>query len=721
MLRKPFSLKAILLGLTGGLTVALVAYPNDYMARSNLFIGSSLPFGVFCVLFLINLLYRPLSRRLPGFCRFGNGELAVAFVIVLASCSIPTSGLMRYFPQVITCPYDLYSTRQNWQTYHVLKYAPDALVPEGWYVEGDDPEADAAMTAAERQARTQRAEKVNKGFRNGLVHGRQYIYYWSTREKAEVIPLDSWVRPMLFWGPMILLFLVFITTMMVIVHPQWSQHELLPYPLAEFTDEMLHRQDGRAYPRMWYANKFWVAFFLVAAIHTIRWIYVWYPDRMINVKLEWNIAPEIAARFPNYYYHGMGAWSVFRNKLYISVIAFAYFIPTDASFSLGISMFVLSLFSALMWSMGVNFTHYHLNSALTGSYFAMFLIIIYLGRNYYFRVFRCALLPRTDREGVEADVVWAARTFLSAFAGMVVLGCVAGLNIFFSLFFFLSLGVLYLVLARVSAESGSPLVQAGWKPADFFFKLFGATAIGPYSVATLGLLTTALASDPRESLAAFLTNGFKVAERERLRPRQLGRVVLLVLIPCVVVAFLTVLWVNYNGRGTDHYALTWPPRRTFDRVASAVAEIDREPGLLAKVSELEKREGWFSVDALSFRMTNWSMKPGVLPWLLFGAGAIIVCYALRLRFTWWMIHPVLFLGWGVAFTHWFSVSFLVGFGIKSLIVRYGGGKTYYNFKPFFMGAIMGECVIAAFIMVFNIWYYFHFGGITPKRYLIFPA
>ncbi len=719
-MRRHFTAKAILLGLIGGLGVCFVAYPNDYMIKSNLFVGTTLPFGVFGLLFLINLVYRPLSRRLPRAFQFSNGELVVGFVILLAACSLPTSGLMRYFPQILTCPYDLYSGRQNWQDYQVLKYAPDALVPEGWYIEGDDPSLDRSLTPEQRQARLRRTEYVNKGFRNGITKGTKFIYFWPVQGTADVIPLNSWFNPLLFWTPMILFFLVFMTTMMVVVHPQWSRNELLPYPIAEFTDEMLRVEGERRFPSMWYERKFWVAFALVAGIHLVRVIYVWYPETMINIKLEWRVGYLIAAKFPNYYYHGMGSWSVYNNKVYLGVIAFAYFIPTDVSLSLGLTTLALTFFSYFMWTLGISYTNYHHLSSLTGAYIGMFVMIVYLGRNYYIRVFRAALTFRLG-PGVDKDVVWAARVFVLSFLGMVVLGCVAGLNVWLSLLFFTSLMILYLVLARVSAESGSPLVQANWKPAGFFVKLFGSTALGPYSLAIMGLLTTALGSDPREALTCFLTNGFKVAEREKVRSGRLAGTVLVVLLPCLVVAFLMALWVNYNGRGSDSYALTWPPRRTFDRVASAVAEISREPGLLDKVCRIEKTEGVFSWEGLKFRMAHWSMKPGVLPWLLFGFLAVLSTYYMRLRYPWWMIHPVLFLTWRTWATLCFAASFLVGCVIKAAVVKYGGGRVYQSLKPFFMGAIMGEIFIACSIMVFNVWYYFNTGGVNPERYFIFPV
>jgi hypothetical protein len=622
---------------------------------------------------------------------------------------------------VITCPYELNATRQVWQSREVLKYAPDHLVPEGWYIEGEDEDLDAGMTARERREKLDRAERANKGFRNGLVKGQEVLHFWPTAGNSDVLPLRSWYRPMLFWAPVIVCFLLFLVSMMAVVHPQWSQNELLPYPIAEFTAEMLRVEQGFRFPRMWYRRSFWVAFTLVFLIHSVRWLEVWHPETMVSVKIDWNLWGLLARTFPNYAAHNMGAgWHTSVNKLYLGVVAFAFFIPTDVSLSLGLSTAALGFLTFFLWKLGINYTGYHHQSTLAGAYFAMFAVVLFLGRHYYWRVFRAALGSRRIRD-LDVHVVWAARVFLLSYAGLILLCTLSGLNLALSAAFVSSLGVLYLVLARVSAESGSPLVQAEWKPADMFVKLLGATALGPYSLAIMGLLTTALASDPRESLTCFLANGYKLAEADRVPRLKLAGSAFLVMIPCAALAFLMVLWVNYNGRGSDDYALTWPPVRSFDRVAEAVSQIQREPGLLERVSEIETGEGLFSFEGTGFRLRHWSVKPGVLPWVAVGMATILVSASMRLRFNWWLLHPVLFLIWGNWAAFCFAPSFFVGCLVKAVVVRIGGGRMYRDLRTFFMGAIMGEVMIACVIMAFNVWYYFHNDGLSPERYFIFPV
>ena len=79
--------------------------------------------------------------------------------------------------------------------------------------------------------------------------------------------------------------------------------------------------------------------------------------------------------------------------------------------------------------------------------------------------------------------------------------------------------------------------------------------------------------------------------------------------------------------------------------------------------------------------------------------------SLRLRFAGFPLHPVLFLvaGTYAAGKCWWS--FLVGWGIKCLVVRFGGGKVYQQLKPLFVGIIAGELLAAGASIVFEIIYY----------------
>jgi hypothetical protein len=71
--------------------------------------------------------------------------------------------------------------------------------------------------------------------------------------------------------------------------------------------------------------------------------------------------------------------------------------------------------------------------------------------------------------------------------------------------------------------------------------------------------------------------------------------------------------------------------------------------------------------------------------------AIVACLAwLRLNFVWWPVHPLGF----VMATSWASLnlwfSLFLGWLFKLVTIRYTGLRGYVQFRPLFLGIIMGD-------------------------------
>jgi hypothetical protein len=81
---------------------------------------------------------------------------------------------------------------------------------------------------------------------------------------------------------------------------------------------------------------------------------------------------------------------------------------------------------------------------------------------------------------------------------------------------------------------------------------------------------------------------------------------------------------------------------------------------------------------------------GTLGLVLAGLIAVAVTYMLRFRFSKWPLHPLFFivLGSEVGMTSWYC--FLLGWLIKVLVVKFGGGRIFHAAKPLFIGLIAGE-------------------------------
>ena len=87
---------------------------------------------------------------------------------------------------------------------------------------------------------------------------------------------------------------------------------------------------------------------------------------------------------------------------------------------------------------------------------------------------------------------------------------------------------------------------------------------------------------------------------------------------------------------------------------------------------------------------------------------------MRISYVWWPWHPV---GYALTFSkrtvHWIWFPSLLGWVMKTLIIKYGGFKLYRKAVPLFLGLILGDFFIGG---VFGV-----AGALIPKPgYCVFP-
>lgn len=72
---------------------------------------------------------------------------------------------------------------------------------------------------------------------------------------------------------------------------------------------------------------------------------------------------------------------------------------------------------------------------------------------------------------------------------------------------------------------------------------------------------------------------------------------------------------------------------------------------------------------------------------------------LQYRLVWWPFHPLGFPISCVFGKMWFSV--FVAWVLKGSVLKYGGLKLFERLKPFFLGLILGEAVLAGFWVIID--------------------
>ena len=89
-----------------------------------------------------------------------------------------------------------------------------------------------------------------------------------------------------------------------------------------------------------------------------------------------------------------------------------------------------------------------------------------------------------------------------------------------------------------------------------------------------------------------------------------------------------------------------------------------------------------------------------------------------MRFPHWPLHPLLFVVWTQPHITLFCFSFILGWIVKLIVLKYGNSQLYSRMKPLMIGIIAGEILGAMTPSLIGVIYYFITGNI-PKPYVLY--
>jgi len=710
--QRVFTWRSLLFSILGVLLIAGTAgFHDERMFGSTLVVGNHLPVAAFAYVFLIGLGWNALAMRIRRSLALNTRELTVVMIVCLVSCFAPTSGLFRYFHRGIIMPWYYMSTggRPEWEKFGLLtELLKPSLFPQPL------PYYDSAGVL-------QLDETVYRGFFTGLSSGSSLVGLGR-------IPFRAWLLPMMYWGPLVLLCAFFCAALAFLVHRQWSLHEQLSYPIAQVAFGFCERRDGRrGIPDIFTNRLFWFGFVPLFSLYMIEYVARWYPDsfpglrEMLPAFRGWwvplNRKIPIITKGPIW-------WALCGQTIYFCVVGLAYFVSSEISLSMGLSTLLLVVSGVWYYQItGTPMTGDQLSLMRGGAYFGYALVLLYTGRNYYsailFKALGLGRLTRgrgrlTPQSGTIADDrmgVLAARVLLASTAGFVAVLVAMGSSFIMALCYALLLLLLFLVLTRIVCETGIPFIAAEWWPGRMLISLFGPTFIGPGTMVLLLWVTNALCIDPRECLMPYVATGTRLAESARLPLRRIFGMVLLVIVAAVAVAFVAQHWTLYNlGPMADSTAATRFPQMHFQDAAKAMGEM-AERGTLTASCETRGLA----------RLALLESEPGAWSWLLTAAAIVLLMSLLRFRFARFPLHPVLLMVWGTYPCYVVWASFMLGWFVKTLIVKFGGGAVYQRFKPFFIGLIASELMASAFVIMVDMLYFWLHGEVARVQISILPV
>jgi hypothetical protein len=677
--------RAVLIGLLGAAWVCGVTYFNDAVMHQTYFVGNTLPISVYGLLILLLLLVHPLAVRFWPRLTLSGAEWAVILALTLSVCCIPGSNLMRYFTSALVMPHHYVRTTPSWEKHKVLEQVPKGMLVE---VTPDN------------------ESTVLGGFVQGLSSGVKDIA-WTQ------VPWSAWVRPILFWTPVILLLWVGVLGLTLVLHPQWAHHEQLPYPIATFASSLLPGLKEKT-TELLRNRLFYIGFGLLVLYHLNNYACQWFPQNLSMAPTNLNLT-SLRPLFP--IFDQGGGWWVLTPRLTFTVIAFAYFLASDVSLALGIGPLLWVLVAGTLAGYGIsagggnpsinNFVQF-------GGYLGMLLVLLYTGRQYYGEVWR-GIWGRLT--AVPGYAIWGGRVFLLAMAGVVAyLSVRGGISWQIAVLYVGMMVLIFVVMSRIVAETGAFFVQAYFSPNNILLGLLGASALGPQALLITGLFTTFFLIDPREALMPYISNGLRLLDMQKVPLGQASRWIVVALIVGFTVALPVTLYYQYD-KGANMRD-KWANEIVVGAPFNGLVGVKDRLAAQGRLEMAESVQGWG-------HFATATPDPKMLLALAFGVGLVLLCSVGRLRIPRWPLHPVAFLIWGTYPGYCFAGSFFIGWIFKSLVTKYGGGTLYRSLKPLMIGIIAGELCSGMLIMLHCFIYYLLYMNQLvpepPKSYSIFPG
>jgi hypothetical protein len=666
--RHAITLRSVLIGLAVVVLIAGFTPYNDYILDNTPVIGSALPTGVILLLMFLVLPVNGVLRWWRAGSELRTGELAVVLAMALVACSVPAGGFMRYFVGLLIGVNHVTGSDDRYRDLLSAMRLPDWLFPT-------------FTTPIERRAN----DRVIRDFVGRVPPQGSFWAFWKH------VHWGAWVTPAVTWGVFYSLMVAAVLAMMVLVRRQWAENERLPFPLASIYLSIIEAPEpGRAVNRTLGSKLFWIAAGGVFAVQLLKGFHTYYPRYIPEFPTGYDLNSILADGWTRNF---QGDFK--KASLYFAVIGITFFLSQKVAFSLWVFMVLTQVVRAGYGNYELEYSDAMQKDQLFGALLPYTLAMLYVGRHHFGQVLGMMFGKREDRtrggylpEGVAGWVL------IGSVVGMVGWLVWAGVSVWAGVCFVLSILMLFLVVARVVAETGMPYVGLYLNlsmPMSLMMQMLPASMAAKFATRDvfMGQVLYGLFShDHRESLPHFALHSMKVADESLVGGERNERAGLLRLMAvCIALAFVASLasWLVIEHK--------------YATVATAKAsDIPNVWATTLMPKYVIYETALTYQDATSDSPQSYSHTGHVL----FGAGLMSVLSYFRLRYEAFPLHPVGYLLCGTLGLQWTWFSILLGWLAKSVTLRLGGSALYRRVVPLFVGLIVGEAMAAAFFLFFTL-------------------
>ena len=462
--------------------------------------------------------------------------------------------------------------------------------------------------------------------------------------------IQDWLTPIFWWTALLTTLIWVMICMDVLLRKQWIQRERLTYPIIRLPLEMT-RPEGQFFK----SKMMWIGFAIAGGINLINGLHVFFP-----------VIPEIPVRqaelshyFTEKPWNAMGWTPLFVLPFGVGL---GFLMPSEMSFSLWFFYLFWKGQRILGNALGLHSLPgfpYDGQQGL-GAYLAIAFFAILGGRRHLLSILRNLFRRQPYEEDEPAKYRWAVTGLVVGLVFLMVFSNRGGMAVWMAALYFLIYYLLSIGIGRIRAEVGPPTHETfSVHPRQFITSVIGTRRLSHGNL-TMMALYRSFNRGYRAHPMPHTLEGFKLAEESNMNQNRLVLAMVLATVVGIFAAFWAYLVVFYRIGGTA----------------------DPELGT----------DGYISLRNWIYLPTNADIPKTIFIFIGFVFTGFV--WWMRRRFLFWPLHPASYaiassphtFGW-----LWFSI--FVSWAIKSLILRFGGIRSYRKALPLFLGLILGEYTV----------------------------
>ncbi len=481
------------------------------------------------------------------------------------------------------------------------------------------------------------------------------------------VVLRAWAVPILAWTAFITCLLGVAQCINVLIRAQWADHEHLTFPITWLPMSMTEDPS----PEGFYSNKLmWIGFGIAFALNLWNGIAFLVPSVPGLSVAGIDLKPLLTT-------HPWNAIDWMPVTFYPVAIGICFLLPLDLLFSCWFfylfwkGQMVLS--SAMGWDATAHFPY--IREQGFGSIIGLFCLYLWTGRRTYASILKRAwrslrhgdpeAAQQVKEEGISQR--GALSGILLGVTCLILFMHAAGVQWWAAGVFLLVLLAIMLVVTRVRAELGSPVHDFHFMGPDAMMPRLLST--GPFRGGDLAFFTFGYAFT-RAHRSDTMPVGLESMQMAHQRGLDARRMLYAVLIATVVGAVCAL--------------------GAFEQLAYQFGAASKfASGTGMAVESFTRMNGWTS------HTLNNRLSPAADIAAAVGFLVTILMAAVRLRFINFPLSPL-----GYALSSSWAINLVwmpmfIAWVVKGLITRYGGLGMYRRAVPFFLGIVLGDCVMGS--------------------------